>query len=127
MNHQYPIQIVWSEEDGAYLATAAGLPGCRADGETPEQALANLKVVMEEWMQVAKEDGRAIPPPLTISQMNQIAEAQFKARIQQSARNAIETAAREVFEKLTAEQAEQASTTYMRILHEPEFSGFRHD
>lgn len=39
------------------------LPGCIADGETYEQAVANAQVVIEEWIETARELGRTIPEP----------------------------------------------------------------
>jgi predicted RNase H-like HicB family nuclease len=34
-----------------------------ADGNTHREALSNLEVVMAEWIETAKEMGRAIPQP----------------------------------------------------------------
>jgi predicted RNase H-like HicB family nuclease len=34
-----------------------------ADGETHRQALANAKVIIEEWIETAKDLGRKIPEP----------------------------------------------------------------
>ena len=65
MNPEYAVQIIWSQEDQAYVAAPFELPGCAADGETPEEALANLKVVIAEWIEVAKEEGREIPKPMS--------------------------------------------------------------
>jgi predicted RNase H-like HicB family nuclease len=39
------------------------LPGCMADGKTYEQAVANAKVIIREWIETAKEEGRSIPEP----------------------------------------------------------------
>ncbi len=60
---KYELIIYWSEEDAAYIAEAPELPGCMADGKTYRQALENLEVVIQEWIDTAKELGRPIPEP----------------------------------------------------------------
>ena len=63
MSLRYEIIIYWSAEDQAFIAEAPELPGCIADGNTHGEALSNLEVVMTEWIETAKEMGRAIPEP----------------------------------------------------------------
>jgi predicted RNase H-like HicB family nuclease len=60
---RYEVIIYWSDEDEAFIAEVPELPGCAADGETYEQALANVQVIIEEWIETAKELGRPIPQP----------------------------------------------------------------
>ncbi len=49
MKPKYEIILFWSEDDGAYLAEVPELPGCMADGSTPQKAVANAeKVIAEE-------------------------------------------------------------------------------
>ncbi len=60
---RYEIIIYWSEEDRSYIAEAPELPGCAADGPTYRQALANVEVVIQEWIDTAKELKRPIPEP----------------------------------------------------------------
>ncbi len=60
---KYEIILYWSREDQAFIAEVPELPGCAADGETYQQALANAKVVIREWIEVAQELGRPIPSP----------------------------------------------------------------
>jgi predicted RNase H-like HicB family nuclease len=62
-NWKYEIIIYWSDEDEAYVAEAPELPGCAADGTTYTQALANAEVVIQEWIETARELGRPIPEP----------------------------------------------------------------
>jgi predicted RNase H-like HicB family nuclease len=85
MKTEYAVQIIWSPEDNAYLAIPAELIGCVADGRTPEEALANVRVVIDEWIEVAKEDGREIPKPMTLQDA-----AQLQERAQANLRNHIE-------------------------------------
>ena len=60
---RYEVLLYWSEEDRAFIAEVPELPGCAADGPTYRTALANVEVVMREWMATAKELGRPIPEP----------------------------------------------------------------
>ena len=60
---KYEIIIYWSEEDQAYIAEVPELPGCAADGNTYKQAVANVEVIIQEWVETASELGRAIPEP----------------------------------------------------------------
>jgi len=60
---KYEIIIYWSDEDKAYIAEVPELPGCAADGATYKQALSSAEVVIREWIETAKELGRAIPEP----------------------------------------------------------------
>lgn len=60
---KYELVIWWSAADQAFLVEAPELPGCMADGATYEKALANIQVVIAEWLETAKESGRDIPKP----------------------------------------------------------------
>jgi predicted RNase H-like HicB family nuclease len=55
------IIIYWSEEDQAFLAEVPELPGCMSDGQTYQEALQNVEVVISEWIEIAKELGHPIP------------------------------------------------------------------
>ncbi len=59
----YEIIIYWSEEDKTFIAEVPELPGCMADGATYQKALSNAEVVIQEWIETAKELGRSIPKP----------------------------------------------------------------
>jgi predicted RNase H-like HicB family nuclease len=60
---KYEVIIYWSSEDEAFIAEVPELPGCAADGPTYQEALSNVEVVIQEWIQTAKELGRPIPEP----------------------------------------------------------------
>ena len=60
---RYEIIIYWSAEDDAFIAEVPELPGCAADGPTYEEAIANAKIVMAEWIETAQQLHRAIPEP----------------------------------------------------------------
>jgi predicted RNase H-like HicB family nuclease len=60
---KYEVIIYWSEEDQAFIAEVPELPGCAADGKTYRNALANVEVVILEWIETATELARPIPQP----------------------------------------------------------------
>ena len=62
-NYKYEIVIYWSDEDEAFIAEVPELPGCAADGSSHVEALANIDVIIREWIETATELGRAIPEP----------------------------------------------------------------
>jgi predicted RNase H-like HicB family nuclease len=62
--YKYAIEIFYSEEDEGYIAVVPELPGCSAFGETPEEALREIKVAIELWIETAKKEGREIPKPM---------------------------------------------------------------
>lgn len=59
----YEIILYWSSEDQAVIAEVPELPGCAADGETYAEALSNVQLVIDEWLETARELGREIPKP----------------------------------------------------------------
>jgi len=61
--HKYAIEIFYSEEDEGYIAVVPELPGCSTFGESEEEALKEVKVAIELWLQVAEQEGREIPKP----------------------------------------------------------------
>lgn len=60
---KYEIIIYWSDADDAFIAEVPELPGCVADGSTYREALKNVEVIINEWIETAKEIGREIPEP----------------------------------------------------------------
>lgn len=64
---EYPFEIrpLSKEEGGGYAVTFPDLPGCRSDGDTPEQALANGREALADWLAVAQEFGDDVPPPFS--------------------------------------------------------------
>jgi len=51
--------------DAVWIADAPDLDPCAAHGDTPEQALAELRMAMELWLEVARERGLPVPEPRT--------------------------------------------------------------
>jgi predicted RNase H-like HicB family nuclease len=60
---KYEVILYWSDEDEAFIAEVPELAGCAADGATRQEALASVELVIEEWLERARELGRPIPEP----------------------------------------------------------------
>ena len=60
---KYEIIIYWSEEDTAFIAEVPELKGCAADGKTHLEALTNIEVTIQEWIETALSLGKPIPEP----------------------------------------------------------------
>ena len=54
--------IIEPDETGGYVVTCPSLPGCISQGETIDEALANIKEAIELYIEVLEEDGDPIPP-----------------------------------------------------------------
>jgi len=63
MKSKYEIIIYWSKEDDAFVAEVPELSGCMADGASYIEALENVKIIIDEWIETAKSLGREIPQP----------------------------------------------------------------
>ena len=60
---KYEVIIYWSNVDQSFIAEVPELPGCAADGKTYQEALGSAEVVIQEWVETARELGRPIPEP----------------------------------------------------------------
>lgn len=57
-------------EEGGYTVEVPSLPGCVSQGDTLEEALANIKEAIELWIEDAVEHGEEIPedyPPVQVA------------------------------------------------------------
>lgn len=63
MSIKYELIIYWSHDDDAFIVEVPELPGCMADGESYEQAVANARIVIDEWIETARSLDRPIPEP----------------------------------------------------------------
>jgi predicted RNase H-like HicB family nuclease len=61
--YKYEVIVYWSEEDETYIAEVPELPGCMADGTTYEEAIRNAQIIINEWIETARELNREIPKP----------------------------------------------------------------
>ena len=63
MKIRYELIIYWSEEDQSFIVEVPELAGCVADGETYQKAVQNAEIIIQQWIETAKELGREIPEP----------------------------------------------------------------
>lgn len=59
----YHINIFYSEADEGYIADIPDLKYCSAFGETPEEALREVPIAKQAWLEVASAEGKPIPNP----------------------------------------------------------------
>lgn len=60
---RYHINIFYSDEDGCFVADVPDLASCSAFGDTPEKALAEVRVAMKNWLAAARKLRRRVPKP----------------------------------------------------------------
>ena len=60
----YHINIFFSLDDNGYIADIPDLYGCSAYGDTPEKALQELTKAKEAWLEAARVNNIAVPPPV---------------------------------------------------------------
>jgi antitoxin HicB len=61
--------ILEEQPDGGYSVSVPSLPGCFSEGDTYEEALANVKEAIAAWIEVSREFGDEIPPPDALVEM----------------------------------------------------------
>lgn len=74
---RYSRTVQWSEQDDAYLAICPELAGVSAFGDSPEEALAELGVVIELTIETYEEKGWKLPAPIVATEYS----GQFRARL----------------------------------------------
>ncbi len=61
--HNYQINVRWSLEDEAFEASIPALHGCLAYGDSAGDAVSEVLVAGELWIDAATEHGKSIPRP----------------------------------------------------------------
>ena len=59
----YHINLLFSEEDGGWIADIPDLAHCSALGETPKEALQEVQIAKAAWLETAEEVEKPIPSP----------------------------------------------------------------
>lgn len=76
----YKIELIPDMEEGGYAISCPELPGCISCGDTLEEAMANIEDAKVAWLNVALEEGMAIPEPENLENYS----GQFKIRMPKS-------------------------------------------
>ena len=58
MKNNYQIVVNWSNAGQAFLADVPELSGCIADGKSFEEAIENVKIIMEEYLAAPGYSGK---------------------------------------------------------------------
>ena len=59
----YHINIFYSDEDDGYIADIPDLDACSAFGKTPGEALKQIEIAKEAWLEAARAENRPVPKP----------------------------------------------------------------
>lgn len=81
--NEYPVLLrrLSQAEGGGYLAEYPDLPGCMADGQTPEEALTESRDALRSYLASVKKHGDKLPTP-TESAWRQRAPKSLHHRLQ---------------------------------------------
>ena len=60
----YHINVFWSDEDQSWVAGIPDLAKFSALGDTPEEAVHEVLIAKEAWIESANKHGDSVPAPL---------------------------------------------------------------
>jgi predicted RNase H-like HicB family nuclease len=55
--------VEWSEDDKAFVGQCPGIVGPCCHGDDEAEVYRELCQIVEEWIDIARKDGRPLPPP----------------------------------------------------------------
>lgn len=61
----YPLSVLWSDEDQVFIGSIPGLMGQCCHGDTPEEVIPQLKDIAEDVVSFLVEKGQLLPSPPT--------------------------------------------------------------
>jgi predicted RNase H-like HicB family nuclease len=59
----YHINVFYRDEDRGYIADIPDLKSCSAFGATPEEALREVLIAKDAWLETARKHRKPIPKP----------------------------------------------------------------
>ena len=57
--------VIEQDEDGRFVATCPTLPGCISEGDTREEAKANIADAIAGYIESLRKHGEPIPPSIS--------------------------------------------------------------
>jgi antitoxin HicB len=89
VNKPYPIELL--EDDQTFTASHPDLPGCVSFGESPDEAVAELKKVKTLWIKGRLDSGKVIPEPSSVDDFS----GKFVLRIPRALHKSLDYEARQ--------------------------------
>src|SRR3712207_1224157 len=77
---KYGFRVFWSDEDQGYVAVSPEFPRLSSFGATAEDALAELRTLLQDAIEVYRNEGMPIPVPATRNGYS----GQFRVRVARS-------------------------------------------
>jgi predicted RNase H-like HicB family nuclease len=56
---------ITQDEDEVFIVECPALPGCVSQGNTREEAVANIREAIDCYLESLQQHGEPIPPPIT--------------------------------------------------------------
>jgi len=75
--NNYSFNVFWSDGDEGYVAICPEFPGLSAFGETPDEALAEVKIALEGAIEIYQKEGWTLPEPRVHTEHS----GQFRVRL----------------------------------------------
>lgn len=63
MNDKYSINLFYNEKDGCWVADIPDLKYCSAFGDSPQEALREVEIAKQAWLDAARQFGKPVPRP----------------------------------------------------------------
>jgi len=57
--------LIEQDEDGVFVAEVPSLPGCISQGQSREEAVANIKEAIAGYLESLEAHGEPVPPPIS--------------------------------------------------------------
>jgi predicted RNase H-like HicB family nuclease len=57
--------LIEPDEDGKFVATCPMLPGCISEGDTRQEALANIREAVAAYIESLRKHDEPVPPPIS--------------------------------------------------------------
>ena len=114
----YQITAHWSPEDDAYEANVLALHGCLAYGATPSEAVSEVLIAAELWLEAARVHGKPIPrPDATRERLASLAPILNMSRLAREAGVPVQTIASKLKRGTALTDAERISVARVLSAH----------